>query len=118
MDKQLEKELLERREERKRQLEEELKEIRDQEKLEQDERDKQHLISILDNGDLLLSFIRHSRISCIEDGTSNEGRCGKCNLQVVVDQWKRERQWLVDCDYDNIKTYLGHYDIIVRVDVS
>lgn len=74
------------------------------------------IVQFLDNGDLFLKFIDHSRTSCSDDKIANDHttpgrggafRCNRCGLITALETWKRNRDWLIDCGSGNeIENYL------------
>lgn len=115
------------RNERKQKLRAELKEIEDQERRERDVEKYHQLIGILDAGDTILPFIRHTRTSCSDENpvngytTSGRGgnvRCTKCAFMDAVESWKDNREWLLPLESgEEIEKQIGFNNISIEVNI-
>lgn len=117
---------------RKAQLEAELNEIRQQETQELNKAAFSRIVRILDNADVLLSLISHSRSSCSDDNPSNAHtthgrgghfRCAKCGLMQASEQWKKDRDWLIERESakeieDHLNCFFGGIEIDITTTVE
>src|SRR5690554_1191039 len=102
---------------KKQELLKELSEIENRERLERDKARFEDIVTFLDNADVFLRFVDHSRTTCSDENISNGHttsgrggafRCDRCGMLNAAFEWRDNRDWLIDTkSAEEIESFLA-----------